>query len=68
MDVRTEDLFEVSLANATVVFMFLLPEINARLRSVLQAAPSLRVALSHTFEVCGWPCGRRLRVGDSGRA
>ena len=64
VEVLTLDLFEVNLTHATVVFLFLLPEINAKLQPVLSRAPALRLVLSHKFEIYGWPCGQRLRVHD----
>ena len=40
------------LSNATVVFLFLLPELNARLRTHLSTrVPTLRAVVSHHFEV-----------------
>ena len=64
VEVHTVDLFRfaggVNMTNATVVFLFLLPEINARLRAALRRAPRLRTVLSHKFEIAGWPCGERL--------
>ena len=57
-----DDLFEVDLSHATVVYLFLLPELNARLRPRLDAqlTPGSRV-VSRQFEIAGWPCGERLR-------
>ena len=46
------------------VFLFLLPELNARLRTALSDAPLLRAVVSHGFEIYGWKCGERMRVDD----
>ena len=62
-EVLTKDLFKIDLSQATVIFLFLLPEINALLLPILRKrAPKLRMLLSHNFEVWGLPCGTRLRV------
>ncbi len=52
---REEDLFETPLGEATVVTMFLLPEVNLRLRPALleQLAPGSRV-VSNRFDMGNW--------------
>jgi SAM-dependent methyltransferase len=57
------DLFEVSLADATVVTLYLLPEINLRLRPKLlrELAPGSRV-VSHDFGMGDWRPQEALRV------
>ena len=49
------DLFKVPLAEATVVTLYLLPEVNARLRPRLRAQlrPGARV-VSHDFDMGDW--------------
>ena len=48
------DLFEVDLSKATVITLFLLPEINERLRpKLLDLKPGTRVA-SNTFDMGDW--------------
>ena len=54
-----EDVFSVDLSNATIIFLFMLPEINARLRHSIP--PGITV-LSRNFEMTGWPCGERLKL------
>lgn len=60
---RVQDLFETPLAQADVVTMFLLPEVNLRLRPRLLAElrPGARV-VSHVFDMGDW------RPDASGRA
>ena len=57
------DLFEVDLSPATVVFIFLLPKLNARLRPIFESSlrPGTRI-LSLEFEIDGWPPGNRLEL------
>jgi hypothetical protein len=48
------DLFEADLSKATVITLFLLPDINRRLRpSLLELAPGTRV-VSNTFDMGDW--------------
>lgn len=56
-------LFEVDLHGASVVTLYLLPEVNLRLRPRLlaQLAPGARV-VSHDFDMGDWPPDRVLRV------
>tara|TARA_B100000524_G_scaffold168326_1_gene86081 strand:- start:218 stop:649 length:432 start_codon:yes stop_codon:yes gene_type:complete len=57
-----DDLFNADLTPASVIFLFLLPEINARLRPALaKLRPSTRI-LSREFEIPGWPCGERFET------
>src|SRR5262249_3804875 len=49
-----QDLFETSFAGATVITMFLLPEINLRLRpKILTLPPGTRI-VSNTFPMGDW--------------
>jgi cyclopropane fatty-acyl-phospholipid synthase-like methyltransferase len=59
------DLFEVDLRPATVVMLYLLPEMNARLRPKLQQElqPGARI-VCHSFAIPGWPFDRRVEVGE----
>jgi SAM-dependent methyltransferase len=59
------DLFEVPFADATVVMMYLLPDVNLRLRPRLQAGlrPGTRL-VSHAFSMGDWEPARRIEVGD----
>ena len=65
IDVRRENIFSVDVREATVVYTYLLPSLNARLAPSLArqlSRPTARV-LTRSFEVLGWPCGRRARFG-----
>jgi cyclopropane fatty-acyl-phospholipid synthase-like methyltransferase len=59
------DLFEVDLRPATVVTLYLLPEMNARLRPKLQQElrPGARI-VAHSFAIPGWAPERRIEVGE----
>ena len=52
---RQENLYDSDLTSATVVFLYLLPHLNERLRPRLEAqlAPGSRI-LSHQFGMDGW--------------
>ena len=59
---RTQDLFETDLAPATVVTMYLLPEVNLALRPRLLAlAPGTRI-VSHDWDLGDWQPDRTLIV------
>jgi predicted O-methyltransferase YrrM len=54
------DLFEADLSKATVITLFLLPDINKRLRpSLLELAPGTRVA-SNTFDMGDWEADQKV--------
>jgi SAM-dependent methyltransferase len=63
---RTEDLFATPLSDATVLTMFLLPEVNLRLRPRIFAEmrPGARV-VSHAFDMGDWRPDAAARVGGS---
>lgn len=63
IDVLQEDIFNIDLSPASVVFMFLLPSVNERLRPVFEASlrPGTRI-ISREFEIEGWPPGERLEL------
>ncbi|WP_442623342.1 SAM-dependent methyltransferase [Parasphingopyxis sp.] len=63
---RTEDLFETQIADADVLTMFLLPEVNLRLRPRILAemAPGARI-VSHAFDMGEWQADDRVRVGGA---
>lgn len=63
---RTQDLFETPIADADVVTMFLLPEINLKLRPRLlrDLRPGARV-VSHAFTMGDWKPDVAERVGGS---
>lgn len=58
------DLFEADLSPATVVTMFLLPQLNLKLRPrLLELKPGTRV-VSNTFTMDDWAPDARTTVGD----
>lgn len=63
-----QDLFETDFSTATVVTLYLFPELNAKLQPKLLAdlKPGARI-VSHQFGIPGWPAhdGAQVRVGDS---
>ena len=63
---RTQNLFDTPIADADVVTMFLLPEINLKLRPRLlrELRPGARV-VSHAFTMGDWRPDRTERVGGS---
>ena len=62
VEFRTEDLFTTDLSRATVVTMYLLPEVNLQLRPRLLAlAPGTRV-VSHDYDLGDWRPDRSVVV------
>ena len=63
---ETADLFKTDLAEADVVTMFLLPEVNLRLRPRLlaQLKPGTRI-VSHAFDMGDWRPDETRRVGGA---
>lgn len=58
------DLFETDLTKATVITMFLLPEINLKLRpTILKLKPGTRV-VSNTFNMGDWKADATETMGD----
>jgi len=54
LEFRTENLFDTDLSKATVISMYLFPEINLRLRPLLQKLkPGTRI-VSHAFHMDEW--------------
>ena len=65
---RVGDLFEADLSEATVVMLYLLPEVNRRLKPKLFAElrPGARV-VSHDFDMGrDWPPDRYVKLGQDG--
>jgi cyclopropane fatty-acyl-phospholipid synthase-like methyltransferase len=60
---EVKDLFETDIHDATVVAMYLLPEVNMRLRPRLirELKPGTRV-VSHSFNMGDWKPDKELRV------
>ncbi len=62
------DMFKTDISEATVVMLYLLPELNRRLKPKLLAElrPGARV-VSHDFDMGKeWPADRYLKLGTSG--
>lgn len=58
------DIFETDFSQADVVALYLLPELNLRLRPhILDMAPGTRV-VSHEFDMGEWPPDRKEEVGN----
>ena len=64
VEFREQDLFQANFREATVVTLFLLPAINKRLLSQLEALkPGTRI-VSNTFEIGEWKPVREIVVED----
>jgi SAM-dependent methyltransferase len=62
VEFREEDLFKTDLAKATVITMYLLPEVNLELRPKLLALkPGTRI-VSHDWDMGDWPAERSVTV------
>lgn len=63
VEIRQGDVFAADLSGATVVTLFLFPEINARLEPKLRSelAPGTRI-VSHRFGLGDWPPQRRAEA------
>jgi len=64
VEFREQDLFKADLREATVVTLFLLPEVNRRLKAKLLAElkPGARI-VSHRFDIGDWPPERSAQSG-----
>jgi len=62
------DLFEADLSDATVVTLYLSPELNLRLRPKLlrELRPGSRI-VSHDFDMGDWPPSQTIRVASRDR-
>jgi SAM-dependent methyltransferase len=62
VEFREEDLFKTDLSHATVVTMYLLPEVNLELRPKLLALkPGTRI-VSHDWDMGDWPPERSVKI------
>lgn len=62
VEFRRQDLFETDLRNATVVTLYLLPDINLKLRpKLLRLRPGTRI-VSHAFDMGEWKPQRVQQV------
>ena len=65
VDFRKADIFTTDFSDATVVTMYLLPELNLRLRPILfRMAPGTRV-VSHSFNMGDWMPDETATVGTA---
>lgn len=64
VEFRQEDLFRADLREATVVTLFLFPDMNRRLRAKLlsELRPGTRI-VSHRFGLGDWPPERSIEAG-----
>jgi len=62
-EIRGQDLLTVNFSAATVVTMYLFPDVNLKLRPKLlaQLKPGARV-LSHAFDMGDWPADKQAQV------
>jgi hypothetical protein len=60
---RNEDLFETDIHDASVVFLYLLPSLNLKLRPKLwrELKPGTRI-VSHAFDMGDWKPEKEVRV------
>ncbi|BBD61013.1 hypothetical protein NIES2109_38140 [Nostoc sp. HK-01] len=59
---RQQDLFKTDLSEATVITLYLLPEVNQRLRpQLLKLKPGTRI-VSHAFDMGDWKPQQTLQV------
>ncbi|GBE92289.1 SAM-dependent methyltransferase [Nostoc cycadae] len=59
---RQQDLFKTDLSEATVITLYLLPEVNQRLRpELLKLKPGTRI-VSHAFDMGDWKPQQTLQV------
>ena len=68
VEFRNEDLFTTNLAGATVVMLFLWPELNLKLRPRLwrELKPGTRI-VSHWHDMGDWKAQNTVSVTDNGR-
>jgi ribosomal protein L11 methylase PrmA len=61
VEFRNEDLFKSNFREATVITLYLLPELNLRLqpRLLAELKPGTRI-VSHAFDMGGWPPEKKL--------
>ena len=65
VEFRQQDLFETDLSDATVVTLYLLPEVNLRLRPKLlrELKPGTRI-VSHQFDMGDWQPEQVIEIDD----
>jgi trans-aconitate methyltransferase len=62
VDFRVQDLFDTDLAGFSVITMYLLPEVNLKLRPRLLALPAGTRIVSHDWDLGDWAPDRTLTV------
>jgi SAM-dependent methyltransferase len=62
VDFRVQDLFDTDLAGFSVITMYLLPEVNLKLRPRLLALPPGTRIVSHDWDMGDWPPDRTLTL------
>jgi len=68
IDFRTQDLFAVDLAEATVVMLFLSPEFNLKLRPRLERLKSGTRIVSHWHDMGDWKPQKAISVPRNWRS
>jgi SAM-dependent methyltransferase len=62
VDFKVQDLFDTDLSQASVITMYLLPDVNMKLRPALQKLkPGTRI-VSHDWDMGDWPASRIEKV------
>ncbi|MDA7416085.1 methyltransferase domain-containing protein [Xenophilus arseniciresistens] len=62
VEFRTQDIFDTDLSSASVITMYLLPEVNLQLRPrLLRMAPGTRI-VSHDWDMGDWKPDRSVKV------
>ena len=66
VEFRQQDLFEADFSDATVVTLYLLPDVNTKLRPILfeQLEPGTRV-VSHGFDMDAWEADQVVQVDNT---
>lgn len=64
IEIRLQDLMATDLVNATIVYFFLLPTMNAKLIPAIERMPDGARVIARDSEMYGWPCGTRFRWPD----
>jgi SAM-dependent methyltransferase len=62
VDFRVQDLFDTDLAGFSVITMYLLPEVNLKLRPRLLALPAGTRVVSHDWDMGDWAPDRTLTL------
>lgn len=62
VDFKVQDLFDTDLGQATVITMYLLPDVNMKLRPALQKLKSGTRIVSHDWDMGDWEPTRSERI------